>query len=133
MLQLATADLPWAVVDDFELRQPAPSFSYLTAAAMRNQFPNAQLFWIMGSDQWDALPHWKNSHQLAKLLEFIVLARGQSPTSRPGYRLHLVHGQHPASASAVRHAISNQAEFSEWLHPAVSQWILEKNLYPCHK
>ena len=34
MLRLATRDLPWAVVDDFELHQREPSYSYETAEAM---------------------------------------------------------------------------------------------------
>ena len=34
MLRLATAGLPWAVVDDFELHQAGPSYSFETAEAM---------------------------------------------------------------------------------------------------
>ena len=77
MLSLATVDLPWAVVDDFELYQPAPSFSYQTAEAMVDRFPDSRLFWIMGGDQWDALPQWRHPELLADCVEFIVLARGE--------------------------------------------------------
>ncbi|MES2657655.1 MAG: nicotinate (nicotinamide) nucleotide adenylyltransferase [Verrucomicrobiota bacterium] len=129
MLRIATADLPWAVVDDFELTQIDPSFSYLTAEAMAGKFRDARLFWIMGGDQWDALPRWKNPERLAARVEFIVLARGETPPPRDGYRLHVVQGQHPASATAIREAVSNGLTEIHFLDPAVAKWIEEKGLY----
>jgi len=129
MLRLATAGLPWAVTDDFELKQDGPSFSYLTAEAMADKFPTARLFWIMGGDQWDALPDWRNSERLSASVEFAVLARGETPAPRDGYRLHAVHGQHPASASAIREAISNGQADPAFLDPAVAGRIAARGLY----
>src|SRR5690606_18403230 len=74
MLHRATDPLPWAVVDEMELRREGPSFSYETAEEMQRRFPDARLFWIMGTDQWTALPRWKNPGRLAARVEFIVLA-----------------------------------------------------------
>lgn len=129
MLKIATSDLPWAMIDDFELRQNGPSYSYLTAEAMADQFPTARLFWIMGGDQWDALPRWSHPERLAACVEFIVLARGAPPESRDGYRLHIVSGQHPASATTIRQAISNGDSEILHLKPEVRDWIRTQNLY----
>lgn len=128
MLRLATADLPWASVDELEIHQAGPSFSYLTAETLAARFPGAHLFWIMGSDQWDALPDWRNPKRMAELVEFIVLARGSTPEPRDGFRLHVVHGEHPASASAIREGIS-RGETLDWLDPAVAKWIRSHGLY----
>ncbi len=131
MLRLATAGLPWAVTDDFELTRSEPSFSYLTAEAMAEKFPTARLFWIMGGDQWDALLRWTHPERLAACVEFIVLARGGgTPAPRSGYRLHVIHGQHPASASAIRAAISSGAtSATPWLAPAVAAWVRQNQIY----
>ncbi len=129
MLRLATAGLPWAVVDDFELRQPGPAFSYLAAEALAEKFPAARLYWIMGGDQWDALPAWENPERLACGVEFAVIARGGPPQPRDGYRLHVVRGHHPASATAIRQALANGAVSHEWLAPAVAEWIAANRLY----
>ena len=129
MLRLATREIAWAVVDDFELTQADPSYSFLTAEAMSLKFPDTRLFWIMGGDQWEALPRWKNPDRLAELVEFIVLARGEIPAPREGYRLHVAAGQHPASATAIRDAISKGDTAPPWLDPAVGRWIREKSLY----
>ncbi|MES2438068.1 MAG: nicotinate (nicotinamide) nucleotide adenylyltransferase [Verrucomicrobiota bacterium] len=128
MLRLATSGISWAVVDDFELEQPGPSYSYQTAEVMAARFPTDRLFWIMGGDQWDALPRWTHPERLAASVEFAVLARGESPRTRDGYRLHLVPGNHPASATEIRETASKGGT-PPWLHPAVADFIGSHRLY----
>lgn len=129
MLELATATLPWAIVDDFEITQPGPSFSYLTAEAMHQRFPDARLFWIMGGDQWAALPTWKHPEILAQHVEFIVLSRGAVLQANENFRHHTITGAHPACATTVRSAIASGATSHPWLDPQVSAWIAENQLY----
>jgi len=57
------------------------------------------------------------------------LARGEAIEPREGYRLHLVRGEHPASATEIRHAFTNGEQGHPWLDPQVSRWITEKQLY----
>jgi nicotinate-nucleotide adenylyltransferase len=130
MLRLATAALPWAVVDDFEVRRAGPSFSYQTAEAMAARFPEARLFWIMGGDQWDALDQWEQAPRLTARVECIVLARGGlTPMPRKGCVLHVLHDFHPASATAIRTAIASGTTAHPWLDPAVARWITKHGLY----
>jgi nicotinate-nucleotide adenylyltransferase len=129
MLRLATSGLPWAVVDDFEVRCEGPSFSYQTAAAMAARFPGARLFWIMGGDQWDALPRWRHPERLAAHVEFIVFGRGRRPQPRDGYVLHGIDDAHPASATAIREAMAGGATRHPWLASAVAGWITQHGLY----
>jgi len=96
---------------------------------MAEKFPTARLFWIMGGDQWDALAAWKSPLRLAAHVEFIVRARGEVPRPRDGYRLHVVKGDHPASATEIRSAIAHGASSHEWLAPAVATWIAAKRIY----
>lgn len=129
MLRLATEGLPWAVVDDFELHREGPSYSYQTAEAMAALFPEAKLFWILGSDQWDVLPDWREPQRLAARVEFVVFARGNPPKPRDGCVLHVMHGGHPASATAIREAIARGETAPPWLNPAVAKWIADRGLY----
>lgn len=129
MLRLATANLPWAEVDDFELRRDGPSYSWQTAEAMAARFPDAKLFWIMGGDQWEALPTWAQPERLAACVEFIVFARGKAPAPRAGFILHGIKGGHPASATAIRAAIARGENGHPWLAPHVAKWIADHHLY----
>lgn len=124
MLKLATANLPWAVVDDIELTSNEPNFSYRTAERLHERFPEDQLFWIMGGDQWAALPTWKHPERLSALVQFIVLARNDVPAPREGHRMHLVRGEHPASSTAIR-----KGDLTH-LQDAVRHYITGRSLYP---
>ena len=129
MVRLATHGLPWAVVDDFDLRSPPPSYSYLTAGEMARRFPGARLFWIMGADQWRALPSWKNPDQLAELVEFIVFSRDGAPEPHPAWRMQHLQGTHPASATSIRRDLAAGTSSNDWLAPAVADFIRERGLY----
>ncbi|MFC7336070.1 nicotinate (nicotinamide) nucleotide adenylyltransferase [Haloferula chungangensis] len=129
MIRLAIRDLPWAVADDFDLKAPEPSYSHLTVAAVRRDHPDARIFWIMGHDQWEALPRWKEPQTLASELEFIVFSRDGNPRAREGWQLHSLEGTHPASASTIRESLRAGAPWTEWIPPAVLSYIRKHHLY----
>lgn len=129
MLRLATADLLWVVVDETEVLREGPSYSWQTAEEMKARFPDARLFWIMGTDQWRALPDWARPERLAACVEFVVFSRGETPEPRDGYVLHALPGGHPASATEIRRAIAAGETPGRWLHPAVARHITRRGLY----
>lgn len=129
MLRLATQDIPWMTVDDYELHGPEPSYSYATAEAMAAREPGVEWFWLMGGDQWEALPRWKNPERLAELATFLVLARGQPLTARPGYRMQIVPGDHPASSTEIRALLAKAGGGHKWLPAPVAAYIRENGLY----
>lgn len=106
-LRVALAEIPWAKTNLTDLETEDPSYSYLTLEKLVSRHPGNEWFWIMGGDQWAALPTWKHPEILAGLVEFIVLARdGAEVLPREGYRMRHVQGEHPASATAIRAAIA---------------------------
>ncbi|MEM1085426.1 MAG: nicotinate (nicotinamide) nucleotide adenylyltransferase [Verrucomicrobiota bacterium] len=129
MLRLALAETPWAVADDYELRIPPPSYSYLTAEAMRQRHPEARLFWLMGLDQWEALPGWREPERLAAVVEFIVFDRDGRPNPRPGMTLHHLQGNHPASASEIRESCRDGQLRTDWLPSPLATYIEQQGLY----
>ena len=131
MCTLATEGINWAEVDDYDLITPAPSYSWRTAEAMHLRHPDAQLYWLMGTDQWKALPHWSRPEKLAQRVEFIVFTRGETPQPRDGYQMHAIEGAHPASATAIRQS-PPCADTTTWLHPEVANYIQAHDLYRTH-
>ena len=129
MLELATQDQDWALVNDIETQREGPSFSWMTAEAMKEHMPEARLFWIMGSDQWEALERWNQPQRLADCVEFIVFHRGEEPEPREGYRLRPLPAIHPANATDIRMKMAAGANEHEWLHPDVAAYIRANDLY----
>jgi len=128
MCRLATAEFPWAIVDELDLVSPPPSYSWRTAETTQKRHPNARLYWLMGTDQWESLPQWSQPEKLAQLVEFIVFTRGTSPEPRPGFRMHSISGDHPASATAIRKH-PNSSPSIHWLHPEVKTYLQNHTLY----
>jgi len=119
-LEIALAKFPWAKIAKFELENEAPSYSYMTMQALAEMYPGNNWFWIMGGDQWTALPTWKHPEIIAELTSFIVLARnGAEILPRPGYRLQVVSGEHPASSTEIRRALAAGEGDIPFLNPEI--------------
>ena len=129
MLELATRNQSWALVNDIETQREGPSYSWMTAEAMKEHMPEARLFWIMGSDQWQALDRWNQPARLAACVEFIVFHRGENPKEREGYKLRPLPAIHPANATDIRAALAKGETLHEWLDPNVADYIEKSGLY----
>jgi nicotinate-nucleotide adenylyltransferase len=76
MLKLALKGEPRFWLSRCELDRPAPSYAIDTAREIQEAFPRAQLFWMLGEDQWTQLDQWRQADELRRLVRFIRLPRG---------------------------------------------------------
>lgn len=120
LLMLATTDLPYAEVCELDLQLPPPSWSWRLVEHYRRAEPDAELFWLLGTDQWQELHRWARVDYLAQELHFIVYHRGEEPQPRAGVRSTFIAGHHPAAATAIRRALADGAPIPDgWMPPAV--------------
>lgn len=130
MLGIALAATPWASVDDTDLLLPPPSWSWRIAQAFRERFPDDELYWLMGADQWNDLERWGRWEYFADMVTFIVHHRQQELTARPGVRAVFVQGEHAASSSAIRRLLADGMPVPDgWMDPAVLSYALERGIY----
>ena len=80
MCRLVAQNRDWLDVLDIEGALPVPSYTINTARVLAQRFPNCELVWLIGADQWEQLPSWKDYEELTRLLRFGVAAR-------PGYQI----------------------------------------------
>ncbi|MBR4108462.1 MAG: nicotinate (nicotinamide) nucleotide adenylyltransferase [Akkermansia sp.] len=122
ILRAATADLPWAEVSDADLQLPAPSWSWRLVELWKTRHPHAELYWLLGTDQWEQLHRWARFDYLRENLSFIIYHRGDtSLPPRPGVRSTVLSGElHPASSAAIRQALREGSPLPEdWIPPGV--------------
>jgi nicotinate-nucleotide adenylyltransferase len=83
-------------ISDMELRRGGVSYTIDSVRQFRAQYPNDELYWVIGGDQLPKLHLWKDITELAKLVEFIFLERPGYPVKAspgiPGLRLHRCDG-----------------------------------------
>lgn len=122
MLKVAVQGLEWAEVSDLDMRLPAPSWSWRIVEAWQHAHPEDELYWLLGTDQWELLHLWAKPEYLAAHLTFIVYHRGAEPAERPGVRAIFMSGpEHPASSSAIRESWRRGKEApTGWLPPGVA-------------
>lgn len=131
----------------FELSQvelnalPGETYTYDTMEHFRKQFPDDELFFIMGADLLEGLSHWGNAEKLVKNHRFIVM-------SREGYHIDDLIAKHPLlrnndehfltmskgismgiSSSYIRGEIRNGGDPSFLLPDVVLRYIYQNGLY----
>ena len=78
MLKLAGEGHPGLAVDDREITRDTPSYTVLTLASLRAEFPLRPLVWLIGIDAFMHINHWHQWPRLFELAHFVVL-------NRPGF------------------------------------------------
>lgn len=78
MTLAAIRDNPHFEASRAELDRPGPSFAFDTLRAFGEQFPGAQLFFIVGADSIQDVPTWFRGDELFAMCRFIAV-------SRPGF------------------------------------------------
>jgi nicotinate-nucleotide adenylyltransferase len=84
LLRLALAGKTWCEVDEQELRRGGVSYTIDTVRDYARRFPNAQLFYLIGTDNVALLTKWREAAELANLVEFVAIRRpGQAEAPFP--------------------------------------------------
>ncbi len=82
MLSAAIRDDPRFRVDDLELRRTGPSFTVDTLRELSDREEGAELFFLLGVDQYREFDRWREPDEIVRLARLAILARG-GETARP--------------------------------------------------
>lgn len=77
MCRLAFACVPGVEVCDFEIEQAGTSYTYLTCRYFKKRFPDATLFWLVGTDMLRDFPTWKHPESILEDVTLAVCARNE--------------------------------------------------------
>jgi len=119
----------WAEVSDWEIRKKGNSFSIQTALHWQRLYPKTGLDWILGSDQWAQIRHWRSYRALGKLVRFLVFPRPHPPRPVAGLRMRCVPVRFDLSASEVRHRIQKGLSVKGMIFPEVERVIRRARSY----
>lgn len=75
MTRLAFEDVPRAEVSSFEIGRMCISYTFDTLEAMREQYPDGEIFFITGADSFVKIDTWYKGIELLTHFSFIVSAR----------------------------------------------------------
>lgn len=114
-----------------ELDRPAPSYAYDTALEIREAFPRAALFWLIGADQLADLSKWHRAEDLRRMVKFVLMPRGEPvPKAKARTVLSLPQARRiDISATEIRHRVKSRLPIDHLVPPPVAAYIKRHGLY----
>lgn len=82
MVELVCTKYSLFTLDDRELKRNKASYTIDSLKEIKQQFPNAIIYFFIGTDSFLDLPRWHQIDEIMKLCHFVV-------TTRPGYTIKL--------------------------------------------
>jgi nicotinate-nucleotide adenylyltransferase len=118
-----------------------------TLKAMHQSYPEAELFFIIGTDMYQEIEAWKNFRQLFDLANLVIVNRpgfpfredvapfkvlneGEAVTLPENTSVfYLPFVEQPISSTAIRDELKRGEQVSHWLPPLVWNYIEKNKLY----
>lgn len=129
MVELAISGEPCFRVDTRELERDGPSYTVDTLNSLRQEYPDARLFLIIGADNLEGFPDWKQPGRIRELAQLVVYGRSGSPVDPEDDVVELDGGLWPDSSTEARERIEAGGDTDDVLDPAVQSYIRSHALY----
>jgi len=126
MLRAAIEGEPRFMVDDCELRRPAPSYTIDTIEEIRAREGDADIYYLLGEDNVPTLRNWHRFDELIKAVRFVVLDR---TGKEPNHPYQTVHRRIDISATEIRKRIATGRPIRYFVPQAVEEIIRHEKLY----
>ena len=140
MVELAVGEDAGFRLSHVDIERPGPHYSLDTVAILREQFPDHELFYLMGGDSLHDLSNWHRPHDFLSLLDGIGVMR------RPGDDIDLSEllRELPElneklnfvtaplleiSAQQIRRRAREKRTFRYYLLPSIYQYIQKEKIY----
>ena len=150
MVELVCNVEPLFIADKRETERDKPSYTVDSLAQLKQQQPNAKIFFFIGTDSLLTLHTWHQIEQIFELCHIVV-------TTRPGYKLSdgiapaisrrittnisdvienqvgqillLNTCQFDVSSTQIRQAVRQDQDWHSYVHKNIEQYIKSEKLY----
>ena len=82
LVRRAIAGYPKFHASDFEFSLPRPSYTYRMLRALEQQYPDRAFYFIMGADNWQLFPRWKEYRRILETYNLLIYPR-------PGFEVNI--------------------------------------------
>ena len=128
MVKLAIKDNSAFKVCNVEFFMPTPNYTINTLEHLKELYPEKQFTMIIGADNLDVFPLWREYKNLLANYPIMVYPR-------KGFDLAILHKEYPQvqvvyaplypiSSTQIRELIQQKKDASAWLHPLVYKVLL---------
>lgn len=127
MVQLAIEEINNCTLSSIDYRTPDPHYSYQTLQLLKEDYPNEELYLIVGADIADEIKNWKEGRWILDNFKLIVVNRDgiAFKTGVDGY----ISNTFNISSTMIRYLVKDGKQIYPLVPKAISQYIRRFNLY----
>ena len=141
MLRLATENVPYFHVSDYELSKQGLSYTYETLTELRNKAPKNDYYFIMGADSVLDLEQWCHPEIILQIAHILAAVRGDTDVAalqEKARQLMLKYGgqisllgapEMDISSRELRERVADGASIRFMVPDAVREYIIDHGLY----
>lgn len=139
MCRLAFGEIDGAEISDCEIRRGGVSYSYITCRRFRKEFPDDELYFLMGADMLASFSEWKEPNEILKCVTPAVCARESANALKPlivqfgeRFRREIVTVNYvgkAVSSTRVRTLAALGEDISAYVPEKVKTYIRSQELY----
>lgn len=118
-------------VDTVETERQGVSFSVDTVTAFAGRYPNAERFFLVGTDVMPTFGNWREPDRIMKLAEVVVVSRGEPSEAgswRGSFRT-ITTRRVDVSSTEIRTRVKAGQSIAGFVPPSVAAYIAEAGLY----
>lgn len=129
MLKLAVEPYDFVRIDTSELEKGEVTYTFDTLTSLKNQYPEDELFFIIGTDHYLSFDRWSRSEELHKLAQFVVINRDDSELKIETPFMHLQTNVVEISSTVIRARLKTNTEIQHLVNQNVFKFIKEHRIY----
>lgn len=141
MTALAVQDIPYFKLSTYEVDKKGTSYTYLTLSYFKEQYPDAELYFIMGADSLDYFETWKHPEIISQKAILLVAVRDDMDLTEIEKKITIFKEQFQAeiyplschkidiSSCEIRAGLRTGKKMDAELPEAVADYIAEQALY----
>ena len=137
MVELAFKDYPFVEVSDFELNSEGVSYTYLTVSFVKELYPDAELFLLIGYDSLKGFLNWKKVDYILSEVSLAVADRGGCDflkqktifKNATGRDFFAIENPGTVSSTYVRELLKLGIYSQEFISQENCDYIKQNNLY----
>ncbi|ARJ49904.1 nicotinate (nicotinamide) nucleotide adenylyltransferase [Staphylococcus lutrae] len=129
MVKLVIQNLGFGTLRLDEIERKGNSYTYETMLNIQRESPDAKLYFVIGTDQYEQLDRWYQIDRLKQFVTFIVVNRGYEIQANDTAIITIHIPEMAISSTEIRHRRTNDQTIHMWVPLNVEQYILKERLY----
>ena len=120
MVEAAIADNPKFSISYREIESTGVNYTYVTLARFHNDYPDCELYFILGADSLFDFDSWRHPEEICKYANILAAVRGFYRLNTPNFSV---------SSRELRERIMRGTTIRYMLPPQAEQYIRDHALY----